>query len=48
MEPGEAEWNLDVIEGLFDLYLVQPAQMQGEKAQLNQKLADAGEPKLKQ
>ena len=26
VEPGEAEWNLDVIESLFDFYFVLPAQ----------------------
>ena len=25
VEPGEAEWLLDVLEGLFDFYFVQPA-----------------------
>lgn len=25
VEPGEAEWNLDVLEQLFDFYYVQPA-----------------------
>jgi hypothetical protein len=24
-EPGEAEWNLDILESLFDFYFVQPA-----------------------
>jgi|SRR5690242_16813913 hypothetical protein len=25
VEPGEAEWTLDVLEELFDFYLIQPA-----------------------
>lgn len=25
VEPGEAEWTLDVLDALFDFYLVQPA-----------------------
>lgn len=48
VEPGEAEWNLDVLEGLFDFYFVQPARMQAKRDQLNQKLSDLGKPPLKQ
>lgn len=47
VEPGEAEWNLDVLESLFDFYFVQPAQLQAKKDALNKKLAEAGEPLLK-
>ena len=47
VEPGEAEWNLDVLEGLSDVYFVQPAKLKGKKATLNQKLKDAGKPPLK-
>jgi hypothetical protein len=46
VEPGEADWNLDVVEGLFDFCFVQPARMQQKKDQLNQKLSDAGKPTL--
>ncbi len=35
MEPGEAEWNLDTLEGLFDFYYVQPAKTAARKAALN-------------
>ena len=42
VEPGEAEWNLDVLESLFDFYFVQPAKMAARKAALNQKLKEAG------
>lgn len=42
VEPGEAEWNLDVLEGLFDFYYVQPAINQRKKDALNEKLQDAG------
>ena len=41
VEPGEAEWNLEVLEGLFDFYFVQPALLQKKKAALNAKLAAA-------
>jgi hypothetical protein len=42
VEPGEAEWNLTVVETLMDIYYVQPARVAAKKAALNQKLADAG------
>lgn len=42
VEPGEAEWTLDVLEALFDFYFVQPAILQKKKDALNQKLTEAG------
>lgn len=42
VEPGEAEWLLDVLEGLFDFYFVQPAVLQRKKDALNKKLEDLG------
>ena len=47
VEPGEAEWNLDVLEGLFDFYFVQPTLMKKKKDALNKKLGDAGKPPIK-
>jgi len=47
VEDGEAEWNLDVLDLLFDFYFVQPAISAKRKAALNQKLKDAGKPELK-
>src|SRR3990167_3617991 len=47
VEPGEAEWLLDVLEGLFDFYFVQPAITQRKRDALNKKLCDAGKPPLK-
>ena len=47
VEPGEAEWNLDVLEALFDFYFVAPARTKTRKDALNKKLADAGKPQLK-
>jgi hypothetical protein len=44
VEDGEAEWNLDVLESLFDFYFVQPALTAKRKAELNTKLKDAGKP----
>lgn len=45
--PGEAEWNLDVLEMLFDFYFVQPALIQKKRAALDQKLKSAGKPPMK-
>jgi hypothetical protein len=42
VEVGEAEWNLDVLESLFDFYFVQPAIAAKRKAELNKKLQEAG------
>jgi hypothetical protein len=47
VEPGEAEWNLDVLESLFDFYFVQPASLKKKRDALNKKLADAGKPPMK-
>lgn len=47
VEPHEAEWNLDVLEGLFDFYYVQPGVTAKRKAALDAKLASAGKPKTK-
>ena len=47
VEPGEAEWNLDVLEGLFDFYFVQPELLKKKREALNKKLADAGKPPMK-
>ncbi len=46
VESGEAEWNLDVLESLFDFYFVQPDIAAKRKAELNKKLKEAGKPPL--
>ena len=46
VEPGEAEWNLDVVEGLMDYYFVRPARSREKKVALNAKLKEAGKPEL--
>lgn len=46
VEDGEAEWNLDVLESLFDFYFIQPAITAARKAELNKKLTDAGKPSI--
>jgi len=48
VELGEAEWTLDVLEGLFDHYFVQPAKLKEKRLALDEKLKDAGKPVLKQ
>jgi hypothetical protein len=47
VEPGEAEWLLDVLEGLFGFCFVEPAALAEKRAALNHKLADVGKPPLK-
>src|SRR5208283_3742535 len=47
VEPGEAEWNLDVLEALFDYFFVQPAILQAKRDALNAKLKEAGKPEMK-
>jgi len=47
VEPHEAEWNLDVLEALFDFYYVQPAVIVKKRAALNAKLQDAGKKPMK-
>jgi hypothetical protein len=47
VEPGEAEWNLDVLESLFDYFFVQPALLKKKRDALNAKLKEAGKPQMK-
>lgn len=47
VEPGEAGWNLDVLESLFDFYFVQPAILKAKKDALNKKLDEAGKKPVK-
>jgi len=47
VEPGEAEWTLDVLDGLFDFYFVQPAILKARREALNIKLAAANKPPVK-
>jgi len=47
VEPGEAEWNLDVLEALFDFYFVQPQLIRDKRAALDQKLGEAGKKPMK-
>jgi hypothetical protein len=47
IEPGEAEFLLDVLDDMFDFYFVQPAKAQKHLAGINAKLQGAGKPTLK-
>ena len=47
VEPGEAGWTLDVLEGLFDFHYVQPARLLAKRSALNAKLAEAKKPPMK-
>jgi hypothetical protein len=42
VEPGEAEWILDVLEELFDFLYTKPARLRKRREALNSKLRDAG------
>lgn len=47
VEVGEAEWNLDVLERLFDFYYVEGDRAKKRRETLNAKLKDAGESPLR-
>lgn len=47
VEPGEAEWLLEVLESLFDITFVQPARLKARKDKLNLKLQSLGKPPMK-
>lgn len=47
VDPGEAEWLLDVLELLFDFYYVQPEIAKKKRAELDAKLATIGKPPMK-
>lgn len=48
VEPGEAEWLLDVLESLFDFAFVQPSRLEERKQKLNNKLKQIGKPPMKE
>ena len=47
VESGEAEWNIECLESLFDFYFVQPASLAEKRQALNAKLKAAGKLPLK-
>jgi hypothetical protein len=44
VEPGEAEWLLEVLESLVDFAFVQPARLEQRRKSLNEKLKSLGKP----
>jgi hypothetical protein len=48
VEPGEAEWNLDVLEALLDFYYVRPSLEAGKRARLAARLKQTGTPPVAQ
>jgi hypothetical protein len=46
VEPGEAEWTIDVAEAILDFYFIEPAKAARRKAEFNEKLKAAGKPEL--
>lgn len=44
VEPGEAEWLLDVLQPMLDLFFVQPARMQRKQDRLEEKIAPPAPP----
>jgi len=48
VELGEADWNLDVLEMLFDFFYIGPAKAKAKREAMNAKLGEAGKKKLKQ
>lgn len=46
VEPGEAEWLLEVLEMIFDFYFIQPAKLKQRRTELNEKLKAVGKPPL--
>lgn len=47
VEPGEAEWNLEVLDMLFDFYYVQPEIAKFKRHALDAKLLAANKPAMK-
>jgi hypothetical protein len=43
----EAEWLLDLLERLFDFYILQSARSQSRRDALNAKLQEVGKPPMK-
>jgi len=47
VEPGEAEWLVEVLLSLFDFVFIQPNRIEKRRKELNEKLARMGKPQLK-
>ena len=47
VEPGEADWLLEVLLSLFDFLFVQPKRIEKRRNELNEKLRSMGKPEMK-
>ena len=47
VEPGEAEWSIEVIKALFDFLFIQPKRIERKRNELNFKLKSLGKPEMK-
>ena len=47
VEAGEAQWTLDVLESLFDFYIVQPLELEKKGKSINEKLSKSDKPLIK-
>lgn len=47
VEPGEAEWLIEVLNSLFDFKFIQPLKLQERRDQLDAKLQELGKPPMK-
>jgi len=47
VEPGEAEWLIEVLSSLFDFKFIQPLKLQERRDRLNTKLQELGKPPMK-
>lgn len=47
VEPEEAEWDLEVLEGLFDHFYIKPKEEEKKREKLDAKLKEAGKRPLK-
>jgi hypothetical protein len=47
VQPGEAEWCIQIIQELLDHYYTRPAEEQAKIDQINEKLVAAGKPPIK-
>jgi len=47
VEPGEADWSLEVLEELFSFFFTRPARIQKRRDALNKKLDEAGKRQMK-
>jgi hypothetical protein len=47
VEPGEAEWSIEVIKSMFDYLFIQPRRIEKKRDELNIKLRSLNKPEMK-